>query len=67
MVDQTLLNAPQVYASTKLLLMTAERRKHGVGMASKDIIFTTNSVEIGLLHQKLKWGSQTRTHAHTQV
>lgn len=54
MVDQMLLNAPQLYVSNKLLLMTVERRKYGVGMASKDITFMTNSVEIGLLLQNLK-------------
>jgi hypothetical protein len=57
-----LLNAPQLYAFTKLLLMTVEKRKYGVGMASKDIIFMSNFVEIGLLLQKLKWGRQTHTH-----
>ena len=35
---------------------------YGVGMVSKDIIFMSNSVKIGLLLQKLKWGRQTRTH-----
>jgi len=44
MVDQMLLNAPQLYASTKLLLMTVETRKYGVWTASKDIIFMLNSV-----------------------
>ena len=67
MVDQMLPNIPQLYAFTKLLVMTVERQQYCVGMASMDIIFLSNSVEIGLLLQKLKWGRQTHTSARTHT